>query len=158
MCSTSHYWTRFSEYTLHNKRIPYVFVPNKMPHICAVGCIFIVHLWRSLLHKIKRKYKYNTSFISIHANDQPFGRKHTITGKWKWITQWVPKSSVVWLKYTSYQQQLLIEMNWMSIYSWRPSDAIWQHRSVSTLAQVMACCLTAPSHYLNQGWFIISKV
>ena len=29
------------------------------------------------------------------------------------------------------------------------SDAIWCHRSVSTLAQVMACCLTAPSHYQN---------
>ena len=39
-----------------------------------------------------------------------------------------------------------------------PDDAIWWHRSVSTLAQVMACCLTAPSHYLNQCWLIISKV
>ena len=38
------------------------------------------------------------------------------------------------------------------------SDAIWRHRSESTLAQVMACCLTAPSHYLNQCWLIISKV
>ena len=28
----------------------------------------------------------------------------------------------------------------------------------STLVQVMACCLTAPSHYLNQCWLIISKV
>ena len=28
---------------------------------------------------------------------------------------------------------------------------VW-HRSESTLAQVMACCLTAPSHYLNQCW------
>ena len=27
-----------------------------------------------------------------------------------------------------------------------------------TLAQVMACCLTAPSHYLNQCWLIISKL
>ena len=35
--------------------------------------------------------------------------------------------------------------------SW-PSDAIWRQRSGSTLAQVMACCLTAPSHYLNQCW------
>ena len=33
--------------------------------------------------------------------------------------------------------------------SLRPSNAIWRHRSGSTLAQVMACCLTAPSHYLN---------
>ena len=31
-------------------------------------------------------------------------------------------------------------------------------RSWSTLAQVMACCLTAPSHYLNQCWLIISTV
>ena len=38
-----------------------------------------------------------------------------------------------------------------------PSDAIWQHRSGSTLAQVMACCLTAPSHYLNQCSLIISE-
>ena len=33
-----------------------------------------------------------------------------------------------------------------------PSDAIWWHRSGSTLAQVMAWCLKAPSHYLNQCW------
>ena len=39
-----------------------------------------------------------------------------------------------------------------------PSDAIWRCRSGSKLAQVMACCLTAPSHYLNQCWIIISKV
>ena len=30
-----------------------------------------------------------------------------------------------------------------------PSDAIWRQRSESTLAQVLACCLTAPSHYLE---------
>ena len=39
-----------------------------------------------------------------------------------------------------------------------PSDTIWRHESGSTLAQVMACCLTAPSHYLNQCWLIISGV
>ena len=38
------------------------------------------------------------------------------------------------------------------------SDAIWRQGSGSTLAQVMACCLTAPSHYLNQCWLITSKV
>ena len=31
-------------------------------------------------------------------------------------------------------------------------------RSGSTLAQVMACCLTAPSHYLNQCRLIICEV
>ena len=44
------------------------------------------------------------------------------------------------------------------INSLGPSDAIWRWRSWSTLVQVMACCLTAPSHYLNQCWLIISKV
>ena len=39
-----------------------------------------------------------------------------------------------------------------------PGDAIWRQRSGSTLAQVMACCLTAPSHYLNQCWLIINEV
>ena len=39
-----------------------------------------------------------------------------------------------------------------------PSDAIWQQGSRSTLVGVMACCLTAPSHYLNQCWLIISKI
>ena len=32
--------------------------------------------------------------------------------------------------------------------SW-PIDVIWWHRSGSTLVQVMACCLTAPSIYTN---------
>ena len=38
------------------------------------------------------------------------------------------------------------------------SDVIWRQGSRSTLAQVMACCLTAPSHYLNQCWLMISEV
>ena len=44
------------------------------------------------------------------------------------------------------------------INSLGPSDAIWHWRSWSTLIQVMACCLMAPSHYLRQCWLIISKV
>ena len=39
-----------------------------------------------------------------------------------------------------------------------PSDVIWRQGSRSTLAQVMACCLTAPSHYLNQCWLMITEV
>ena len=41
-------------------------------------------------------------------------------------------------------------------YSLWPSDIIGRQGSSSTLAQVMACCLMAPSHYLNQCWLIIS--
>ena len=39
-----------------------------------------------------------------------------------------------------------------------PSDSIWRHRSESKLAQVMACCLTATSHYLHQCWLNINEV
>ena len=39
-----------------------------------------------------------------------------------------------------------------------PGDVIWWQESRSTLNQVMACCLTAPSHYLNQCWLMISEV
>ena len=56
------------------------------------------------------------------------------------------------VEYSVLSQKAFI-LNWL----W-PSDAIWQQRSRSKLPQVMACCLTAPSHYLNQCWLIISKV
>ena len=39
--------------------------------------------------------------------------------------------------------------------SYWPSGAIYRHKFRSTLAQVMARCLTAPSHYLNQCWLDI---
>ena len=38
-----------------------------------------------------------------------------------------------------------------------PHDAIERHRTRSTLAQVMACCLKTPSHKLNQCWLIIMR-
>ena len=52
---------------------------------------------------------------------------------------------------------VLLQMH-TALNSLWPSDAIWHQISLSTLVQVMACCLTAPSHYLNQCWLILSKV
>ena len=40
----------------------------------------------------------------------------------------------------------------------RPRDFICWQRSGSILAQVMAWCLTAPSHYSNQCWLITSVI
>ena len=45
-----------------------------------------------------------------------------------------------------------------TVYSLWPSDVIWRQGSRSTLAQVMAWCLMAPSHYLNRCWPMISEV
>ena len=55
------------------------------------------------------------------------------------------------------ETKLVQVMAWHVNSVW-PGDAIWQHRSGSLLAQVMACCLTALSHYLNQCSRIVSEV
>ena len=44
------------------------------------------------------------------------------------------------------------------VNSLAPSDAIWEYGTWSILVQVMACWLTAPSHYMDQYWVIISGV
>ena len=45
-----------------------------------------------------------------------------------------------------------------SVSLW-PNDTIWRQRSGSTLAQVMACCLTAPSHYLHSNdWSSVKSI
>ena len=59
--------------------------------------------------------------------------------KWVWRTH-------LWITSTSSRGQ------WVNL-----CDLKWQHRSGSTLAQAMACCLMAPSHYLNQCWLIVSE-
>ena len=47
---------------------------------------------------------------------------------------------------------------WEPINSFWHCDTILWHRSGSTFAKVMARCLMALSHYLNQWWLIISEV
>ena len=39
-----------------------------------------------------------------------------------------------------------------------PSDATWRQEPMSTLVQIMVCCLMTPSHYLHQFWLLISEV
>ena len=48
---------------------------------------------------------------------------------------------------------------WLSVINslW-PSNTIRGHRSESTLAQVMACCMMAPNYYLNQCSLLSSEV
>ena len=51
-----------------------------------------------------------------------------------------------------------LELQLLCINSLWPSDSIWQQRTGPTVVQVIACCLKAPSHYLNQCWHFINKV
>ena len=72
------------------------------------------------------------------------------------IWQCVSKCLVCQISTFSFTGVLVILQSYFN--SLWPSDTIWRQRSRSTLFQVMACCLTAPSHYLNQCWLIISEV
>ena len=64
-------------------------------------------------------------------------------------------ATVIW-KLVLDDQSMVSYQGWIN--SLWPTDTIWRLRTGSILAQVMACCLTAPIHYLNQCWLIISKV
>ena len=71
-----------------------------------------------------------------------------------WTMEWpVQISSIPWLL-----MPWLLWSGRLQIDLFLPSDTIWQQRSWSTLAQVMAWCLMTPSHYLNKCWLTISKV
>ena len=70
--------------------------------------------------------------------------------KWEWMPILRKMVFIFWQCPVSF---LLLPCNSM----W-PSDTIRPYRYGSTLAHVMNCCLTAPSHYLNQCWFIITDV
>ena len=61
------------------------------------------------------------------------------------------------LKDEKFSRCLLAAVRCGSNFILWPTEIIWRQGSRSTLAQVMACCLTAPSHYLNQCWLMISE-
>ena len=88
-----------------------------------------------------------------------------------YVTIWYGITRPQWVKFQnhfiiqmrfSYNSTKFYGTTWHSRDQWvnslGPSDAIGRQRSGLTLAQVMACCLTAPSHYLHQCWLIISKI
>ena len=59
----------------------------------------------------------------------------------------------VWHKYMKYEGTTAFREICKSDYRYGDID-LGKH----SLVQVMACCLTAPSHSLNQCWLILSKV
>ena len=71
--------------------------------------------------------------------------------RWELARRQKVKNLIVWLKCTN-----SLRVHWAN--SLWPNDAIWHHRIGSKLAQVMVCCLTAPSHCMNQCWRLISEV
>ena len=84
-----------------------------------------------------------------------------LTSLTKWLmmySEWIWEMCVKWILVHVIQfgfvtnRRLFFNSLWLS-------DAIWPHKSGLILAQVMACCLTAPkwNHNLNQCSLIITK-
>ena len=49
------------------------------------------------------------------------------------------------------------QLSW-PVKSLAPGEAIWRRRNWSTLVEVMACCLTATSHFRNICWLTINEI
>ena len=110
--------------------------------------IYIHGIWA--LKNIHLEYRW-TYFIITALKYVPQIWPSTATVLAKWY-QWCPFTIF-------YHPWFRLAFHWWDIINslWS-SEAIWRHRSGSTLAQIMACCLTVPSHYLNQCWLIINEV
>ena len=90
-------------------------------------------------------------------------RYHNISNTTYYSAEWL---STEWIFNFPDNEDPRIDMDYTSILhastpsmfnSLWPRDATSWTRFESKLAQVMACCLTAPSHYQNQCWLITTK-
>ena len=70
------------------------------------------------------------------------------------IMTWVPL-----VQYSVTTKIICMLSCWLQLLfkSLRICNTILYHRSLSTLFQLMACCLMAPKHHFNQCWFIIDN-
>ena len=69
---------------------------------------------------------------------------------------WIYIFTCIYIHISSHDTNLVLpRLHKATVNSLWSRDAIWHLRTGSTLDQVMACCLTAPNHYLNQCWLII---
>ena len=101
--------------------------------------------------------------LLVHKFSYICGHQYWEQVSWAWICNYIPQYLWNVIKYSCLRYLLLALRHILCCRTFLfnslwPNDSIWQHRSRSTLAQVMACCLMAPSHYLNQCWLIFSKV
>ena len=115
-----------------------------IPHCC-----YIKHLMETPIALYMAQSDRFESHTHIWFYINHVMRQHTsIISNHKW-----PVCKVYWLYATICSRNILSTIN-----SLRSSDATWRQWSWTTLVQAMACCLTAPSHCLNQCWHIMSKV
>ena len=105
---------------------------------------FILSFFR-ILHVFVNNVENSSHELSSHL------RHSLVIMKCRWpVIHQLNAMSELSVKYT-------MQTLWV-IYPLWPSDAIWRQWTGSTLVQVMAYCLMAPSHCPNQCWIIIKGV
>ena len=121
-----------------------------------------ISLWAHLMNHalaLHRPYfialvdNYKFTKLTLHWETKKAGTPVGLSG-WQMINSMVQHLQ----HYSTARCHDVLTVNTLASGKFWSSDTIWRQRSGSTLAQVMACCLTAPSHYLNQCWLIISKL
>ena len=93
---------------------------------------------------------YNISFNSLWLSHAIWWRRYGSS-----LVQYYDKEDPLGFLLGPWLLKMLLYLQFTSLW---PGDAIWQQSLGSILAQVMACCLAAPRHYINQWWLIINKV
>ena len=140
--------------------------PDKRPAYRNSGGIYITYM---CVNFTSRGYQYHTVFVTDHLHPEScpiiicdlivLGYQHT---QWPEIFTQVHQDTGILCYYVLSDAIVAWRIKYFTFIVCKemllPSDVIWRQGSGSTLAQVMACCLTAPCHYLNQCWLIISKV
>ena len=127
-------------------------VAHSVPSRYLNQCCVIVD-W-ALRNKLQWNYNQNTKLV-IHENaSENVCEMTAILSRGRWVNRFIWNLHAWWEHVT-----WMLTMDDPDLLNTLcPSNAIWWHRSRSTLVQVMACWLTATSHYLHQCWLIINKV
>ena len=82
-------------------------------------------------------------------------RDMTATASWSYCRHWLHSHLLVGISECHRNRNMAETI----LVNSSPLSAAYMHQwTGSTLVQVMARCLTAPSHYLNRCWLIVSKV
>ena len=155
---------------------------NHLPIFSKMLSLFLMrnlylYMWYSFCSQIGSMY-YKMKPLTPHQSCQIYRYQQQFKLDTAWIhsvlshqtetfSQWLsvsPQETIVWIVLvTPWPVLCTMNRNMAEWFVWQGLThlglvALCRHWSGSTLAQVMACCLMAPSHYLNQSWLITIKV
>ena len=138
---------KISDLRMGRERFPHhrgLTIPTRIRHVlwCIPGSLTSGFLWSQWRWKRSRHSRSmrNPQFMYLV-------RAHVNVNEWQ--LSW---NASEW-NVNNFHQGPFWQTMFNSLWS---SDTVWRQRSGSTLTQVMTCCRTAPSHYLNRCRLIMN--